>query len=232
MFKKVFTGIKGFDSIVGGGFPISSMVLVTGPAGVGKTTFGIQFLVKGAELGEPGLYISMEEDVEKLHIFEYLFGFNISKFENEKKIKIVRFELMEWKELYSINRLEKMIDKLINKINAKRVVLDSSSILGYYLKNEFNLRRFLFSLSKKFEKHGITSIIISDIPYNSNKLSTFGVEEFVSDGIILLSYSKIKTYFNRRLEVKKLRFTDFSNFKVPFQIGREGIEVFPTQEIF
>ncbi|HKZ45729.1 MAG TPA: ATPase domain-containing protein [archaeon] len=231
--KRVKTGIPGLDALMSGGIPEGNVTLVSGECGVGKTTLGMQYLVYGAKKKEPGVFFTIEEDPERLKFYQMLLGWDIEELERKKMLRIVQPSLLKWKEIYTPNLLIDSIKKSIEETKAKRFVLDAVSALGYYIKDVFNLRRLIFTLSNMLKEKGCTSLIVSEIPEASTQLSTFGIEEYAADGVIVLRTLKVGESFIRTVCVRKMRGTDHSTKICPMRIiGKSGIEVFPTQEIF
>lgn len=225
--KRVQTGVKGFDELVEGGFPERSLIIVTGTCGTGKSTFAMRFLVEGALKGEPGVYVCLEESVEENIAGMKFFGWPIEQLIKEKKLLVTK------PELYDFDKLLTLIEDSISKIKAKRVVVDSSSIIGLYFKDAFKVRKAIIDLENSLKRLGCTSIIINEINEGSEGLSTFGVEEFVADGVVVLYCQKKENYYSRAVAIRKMRTTEHSMKIHPIQIKRAGgIIVFPSEEVF
>lgn len=224
--ERVKIGIPGVDEILNGGVPDNNLVLLTGSTGTGKTTFGLQYLVEGAKQGESGVYITLEEEAERLKRDGSIFGWNIEELEEKNRMTIIR------PDLYKYNLLLSDIQDSVERINAKRLVLDSVSFLGSYFKDRFELRRNILELSKILKRLDCTSLVISEIEEGSNKLSRFGVEEFSSDGIILLYYLQQRNLFVRAISVRKMRSSSHSQKIYPMEISENGIIVYPDEEVF
>ncbi len=225
--ERVATGIEGFDGLVEGGFPKKSLVLLTGSCGTGKTIFGMNFLVEGAKKGEPGVYVSLEESVEDNIAQMKFFGWDVEKLMKEKKLQIVQ------PEMYRFDALMTTIEDSVDRINAKRLVLDSASVIGMYFHDVYKVRRSLLDLAQLLKKSGCTSIAISETKEGETGLSSYGVEEFVADGVVVLYYVKKKNRFLRAVTIRKMRSTDHSLHICPFDIKRPGgIQVYASEEIF
>jgi len=224
---RVFTGIDGLDGLIEGGFPEKSMILLTGSCGTGKTIFGMKFLVEGALRGEPGVYISLEESIEDNMKQMRFFGWPVDRLVKEKKLLIVQ------PEMYRFDALMTTIEDSIDKIKAKRIVLDSASVIGMYFHDVYKVRRSLLDLSRLLKKSGCTSIAISETKEGQVGLSSYGVEEFVADGVIVLYYVKKENRFLRALTIRKMRSTNHSLHICPIEIKRPGgIVVYPSEEVF
>lgn len=215
--KRVSLGIKGLDKLIQGGVPEGSTILLTGSPGTGKTIFSIQFLVHGAMIGENGLYLSMEEDVKRLKQYmEASFNWPLEKFEKGKRIIFLRTELFNYENFKS------MIELNVEKFNIKRLVIDPITTLSLFFEKLLDIRRSLLDLDMLLKRLGCTSILTCEVPEGSTSISSFGIEEFTSDGIIILKY-----YIGnlpRSLIVRKMRATEHIGDEVPFEI-KSGIGI-------
>ena len=219
---RVPSGIKGFDKLVNEGLPQGDAILLSGPAGIGKKIFGLQFLYSSAEK-EPGIYLSFEEETEEIKKVARDFKMNIEKLEKAAKLRFLRYDP------YKLEDLIEVIENQIREINAKRVVIDSVSILGIFMKDTADLRRQVLQLNRMLKKNGCTSLILSET-YNDN-ISRFGIEEFVCDGVILLHNILVNNDYRRGISVIKMRFTDHSKQIHPYKITPQGFIVFPNEEL-
>ena len=220
---RVSTGISGLDEALNGGIPEGHLVLVSGSCGAGKSTLGMQFLREGAQKGEAGVYITFEEAPEKVWANASQF-WEVSSL--KKKVSVVN------PAIYKFGALVKLIEDAIDKENAKRVVIDSVSVLSFYLSDAFDVRKGILELNKKLRKEGATIFALSEVPEGSGALSTNGVEEFVSDGVLVLHMLHEGPSMVRALSVRKMRGTKHSLRLMPLQITESGVEVYPDQEIF
>lgn len=226
MTVRISTGIKGLDKLIEGGFNVGDIILVSGGTGTGKTIFGLQFLYKNKD--NNGLYISFEEPREDLIRDAKGFGWDLEAMEKDDKLKIVYFPPFEF------DKLLDQLEDIIAKTNAKRIVIDSASIFGLYVKDVYELRRKIYKLSKVIKKTGSTCVIISEIvgeaPTESTggKYSRFGVEEFVADGVIVMHYTGLGGEYDRTIQVLKMRRTDHKRGLFPMKISDKGIVVKPS----
>lgn len=217
--ERIKTGIPGLDKILKGGMPKGSVVLVTGGAGTGKTTFLSQFLWKGLQDGEKCLYITLEETPEDLVNDAVLYGWDFSAYRKSGKFRIDFFDPFE---LGDVNaRLKDMI--AVNKFT--RVVIDSTSLFGMYLNDEYKIRKKLFKLTQDLKEAKCTALISAEIPENSKALSRYGVEEFVVDGVIVLYYLGLGEGIFRNLAVRKMRRTDHRHGAFPLEMTNKGIRI-------
>jgi len=218
-------GVEGFDSLVSGGLIPGSLTLVTGTTGTGKTIFSNQFIYNGAKkYNENGVYVSFEEPPENIKANVKDFGMDFSELEKQGKVAFVRFDP------YHIEDVYELIEASIKRIKAKRVVIDSVSALGLCVRDASELRRMIFNLSVLLRKLGCTAILTSEILPTQKSLSRFGVEEFVSDTIIVLYYLRTDAQFSRSITVWKMRGSTHSNKLHPYKMTERGIVVYPEEE--
>jgi circadian clock protein KaiC len=232
---KAPTGIRGFDEITRGGLPAGRPTLVCGSAGCGKTLFGMEFLVRGAvDYGEPGVFVSFEESAEELTANVTSLGFDLGDLVARKKIGIdqVRVERSEIEETgeYDLEGLFIRIGFAIDSIGAKRVVLDTLEALFSSLSNEGILRAELRRLFQWLKHRGVTAVITGE--RGEGQLTRRGLEEYVSDCVILLEQRMHEDVATRRLRVVKYRGSTHGTNEYPFLIhdGR-GISVLPITSL-
>ncbi len=219
--NRVKTNIKGFDDLVEGGFPDKSLILLSGTCGTGKSIFGINFLVNGALKGEPGVYISLEESPEENIRQMKTFGWPVDQLIKERKLLIIQ------PTLYNYEALLTKIEDAVTMIGAKRLVLDSLSIIGMYFENVYKVRKSVLELSSVLKRLGCTTIAIDETETEGD-LSAFHVEEFVVDGLILMYFTKKDGHFERSLAIRKMRSTKHSHKIHLFDIlSPGGIVVYP-----
>lgn len=221
---RVRSGIPGLDKLIEGGFVKDSINLIVGTTGTCKTTFCSQFLWNGLQMGETGVYVTLEQETENIISDMSRFGFGFQDFIDRNAV-IFLDELPT-----SFKDLEKPIFNNIVKIGAKRLVIDSLSVamMGLKeLKDMSFLRRQVFSFSKRLRSMGITTLLTTEIPETEPKaLGRFGFEEFIADSIIILYYMEYATGTKTRsLLIRKMRKTNHANDLFPFEITKNGIVV-------
>ncbi len=228
------TGIHGLDEITVGGLPRGRTTLVCGGPGCGKTLFGMEFLVRGAsEFGEPGVCISFEETAGELTGNVASLGFDVAALVAGKKLAIdhVKIErsLIEETGDYDLEGLFVRIGHAVDSIRAKRVLLDSVEALFAGLKDESVLRSELRRLFRWLKERGLTAVVTGE--RGESTLTRHGLEEYISDCVILLDHRVTDTVLTRRLRVVKYRGSIHGTNEYPFLIESDGISVLPVTSI-
>lgn len=227
---KAATGIDGLDSITLGGLPQGRPTLVCGAAGCGKTLFAVTFLVRGAtEFGEPGVLMSFEERAEDIAVNVASLGYDVPGLIADNKLVIdhVRIERSEIEESgdYDLEGLFVRLGYAIKKIGAKRVVLDTIEALFSGLANTAILRAELRRLFEWLKDQGVTAIITGE--RGEGQLTRHGLEEYISDCVILLDNRVHEQIMTRRLRIVKYRGSAHGTNEYPFLIDDQGISVLP-----
>ena len=234
LLPKCPTGIQGLDEITGGGLPRGRPTLVCGGAGCGKTLLAAEFLVRGAvEFGEPGVLMAFEETEKELKANVASLGFDLEGLVRRRKIVIdyVHMERSEVRECgeYDLEGLFVRLGHAIDSIGAKRVVLDTLEVLFASLPNEAILRSELRRLFRWLKEKGVTAVITAERGRES--LTRHGLEEYVSDCVILLDHRVNDQIATRHLRVVKYRGALHGTNEFPFLIGDEGISVLPITSL-
>ncbi|MFL6262590.1 MAG: circadian clock protein KaiC [Thermoanaerobaculia bacterium] len=228
---KAPTGISGFDEITGGGLPAGRPTLVCGGPGCGKTLFAMQFLVAGAtRFGEPGVFMSFEESSDDLAKNVASLGFDLDDLTERGLIAmdtvvIERSEIEESGE-YDLEGLFLRLDFAIQSVGAKRVVLDTIESLFSSFSNEAILRAELRRLFRFLKERGVSVVITGE--RGEGQLTRQGLEEYVSDCVILLDHRVNEQVSTRRLRIVKYRGSSHGTNEYPFIIDRRGLEVLPV----
>jgi KaiC/GvpD/RAD55 family RecA-like ATPase len=234
MLSRVRTGIEGFDELVLGGFPRGQTILVTGRAGTGKSTFGMQFIYKGAKVyDEPGIYVTLEESIYSILKNASSYGWDLETLEKKSQIALIDIAPAVGGQLRKIDPTDMFstISKHWKSIGAKRIVIDPITILGLQTESPMQLRQDLIRFSSLLKQLDATVIFVTEIPEDSQSLSRFGVEEFISDGVVVLYYSRMGGIRTRGIEVRKLRGTSHKEGVFPVAIGDSGLVVVPSGKI-
>jgi len=228
------SGIQGLDEITGGGLPRGRPTLVCGSAGCGKTLLAAEFLVRGAvQFDEPGVFMAFEETEAELTANVASLGFDLAGLVRRKKIvldyvHIERSEVQESGE-YDLEGLFVRLNHAIDSIGAKRVVLDTLEALFASLSNEAILRSELRRLFRWLKDKGVTAVITAE--RGREQLTRHGLEEYVSDCVILLDHRVNEQIATRNLRVVKYRGALHGTNEFPFLIGNEGISVLPITSV-
>ena len=231
---KTPTGISGFDEITAGGLPAGRPSLICGAAGAGKTLFSLEFIIRGAiQFGEPGVIMTFEERVEDLQANVASLGFDLQKLQKKNLLRvdyvhIQRNEIEETGE-YDLDGLFIRLGHAIDSIGARRVVLDTIENLFGGLSNEGILRAELRRLFAWLKEKGVTSLITGE--KGSGTLTRQGLEEYVSDCVILLDHRVDNKISTRLLRVVKYRGSLHGTNEYPFLIDEDGIAVLPITSL-
>ena len=230
---KAPTGIQGLDEITLGGLPRGRPTLVCGSAGSGKTLLGMEFLVRGTQLGEPGVCITFEERVDDLIANVASLGFDLPQLIAEKKLRLDHVQLdrsqIEEAGEYDLEGLFVRLGYAIDVIGAQRVLLDTIEALFAGLSNTGILRAELARLFGWLKDRGVTTIVTGE--RGEGQLTRHGLEEYVSDCVILLEHRVSETIFTRRLRVVKYRGSVHGTNEYPFLIDAHGISVLPITSL-
>ena len=234
VLAKAPTGITGLDEITGGGLPRGRPTLIAGGAGCGKTLFSMEFLVRGAtQFGEPGLFLSFEENEQELAQNVASLGFDLADLIKRRLLVMdfVRAEKSEIEETgeYDLEGLFVRLGYAIDQIKAKRVVLDTLEALFAALPNELVLRSELRRLFRWLKDRGVTAIITAE--RGAGAFTRHGLEEYVSDCVILLDHRVIEQVSTRRLRVVKYRGSVHGTNEYPFLIDETGFSVLPITSL-
>jgi circadian clock protein KaiC len=231
---KAATGIQGLDEITQGGFPRGRPTLICGSAGAGKTLLAMEFLIRGAtQYNEPGVFMAFEETASELAQNVRSLGFDLDELIKEKKaiVDFVRIERSEIDETgdYDLEGLFIRLGAAIDAIGAKRVVLDTIENLFAGLQNQGILRAELRRLFRWLKDKGMTAVITAE--RGEGALTRNGLEEYVSDCVILLDHRVTDQVSTRRLRIVKYRGTAHGTNEYPFLIDEDGFSVLPVTSL-
>ncbi|HYG56156.1 MAG TPA: circadian clock protein KaiC [Burkholderiales bacterium] len=228
---KAPTGIQGLDEITGGGLPKGRPTLVCGGPGCGKTLLALEFIVRGAtQFNEPGAIITFEETAEELAQNVRSLGFDLDRLVKDKKVALdhVRVEASEIEENgeYDLEALFLRIGLAIDTVGAKRIALDTIESLFGGFSNMAVLRSELRRLFRFLKDKGVTAVITGE--RGGGSLTRQGLEEYVSDCVILLDHRATNHISTRRMRIVKYRGTTHGTSEYPFLIDEAGISVLPV----
>jgi len=234
VLEKSPTGIQGLDEITGGGLPKGRPTLVCGNAGCGKTLLAMEFLVRGAtQYNEPGVFMAFEETEKELTTNVESLGFDLDMLISQNKLKIdhvfVERSEIEVTGEYDLEGLFIRLNYAIDSIGAKRVVLDTVESLFSGLPNHMILRAELRRLFRWLKDKGVTAIITGE--RGDETLTRQGLEEYVSDCVILLDHRVSEQTSTRRLRIVKYRGSSHGTNEYPFLIDDTGFSVLPITSV-
>jgi circadian clock protein KaiC len=228
------TGIQGLDDITGGGLPKGRPTLICGGAGSGKTLLAASFVLHGiVQYGEPGVLVSFEETAEELASDLAALGFDVAELTAAGKlildyVRVERSEIEETGE-YDLEGLFVRLEHSIGSIGAKRIVLDTIESLFSGLSNPGILRAELRRLFRWLKDKGLTAVITGE--RGESALTRQGLEEYVSDAVILLDHRVHEQVSTRRLRIVKYRGSHHGTNEYPFLIGQDGLSVLPVTSL-
>jgi circadian clock protein KaiC len=241
----VTLGIKGVDSLLDGkGVPKGSSVLLLGAPGSGKTIFTLQYLQSGISVGENGVYLSMDEDPDRLISNAKQMGVDLAKPLKDGKIVIVDaspIRLLPAKiklggaevggHEFALSAMISSLTDAVKKVDATRLVIDPISTLIVHFSDEYTRRIAFLDLVAAASKTKCTTILVDEL--NDAQLQRPHVfEEFLTQGVIVLSKILTGPTFTRVFSVEKMRGVAHDTQPHPYRITDHGIEVFPTEQIF
>ncbi|MCX8175276.1 MAG: hypothetical protein N3E51_03665 [Candidatus Micrarchaeota archaeon] len=226
--RRVETGIAGFDSMVEGGLPEGTLNLLAGKVGTGRNIFALQYLIHGAKKGEPGVYITLEKEPEDVIALAESFGWKAKELVSEKRLSVIK------PDMHRFETLKQSIIDEIERLGAKRLVIKPFSLISAYFNNVYDARKSLYELRREMQRLGCTALAVADVAEDSEAFSSSGYEEFVPNGVILLELitRKDSSSFVRTVFVRKMERTRHLLKRAPFEIGEDGIEVYPDAEVF
>ena len=229
------TGIQGLDDILGGGLPRGNMILISGTVGTGKTTLCLEFLVRGAEQGERSLFLSVTEASNKL--IQNLSTFEFFRPDLVAEGKLVFVDIPVVYEKLGLDREELTAEDLdlliltirglVQELGAKRVVLDSLTSVCYRIRREERIRDFMLKLSQALAELECTTLLVSEVGPSPGRLSLYGVEEAIVDGVILLGNTRRQGDIIRVLQIVKMRGTSHSRAQYVIELTPIGMLMAP-----
>ena len=228
------TGISGLDQITGGGLPRGRVTLVAGSAGAGKTLLGLQFLVAGArDYGEPGVLLTFEESAAKVAANVRSLGFDLDELQRDGLLAVLSFRVepngIVAAGEFDLEPLFLTLDDVIKRVGAKRVVLDTIEVLFGAFGSDSTVRAELSRLTRWLEERGVTAIVTGE--RGEKSITRHGIEEYVSDCVIVLDHRVREEISTRRLRVVKYRGAAHGTNEYPFFISARGFVVLPITSI-
>ncbi len=234
LLPKAPTGIRGLDELTGGGLPRGRPTLVCGPAGSGKTLLAMEFLVRGiTEFNEPGVFMAFEETHDDIVANVASLGFDLAALEKDgmlvvDHVSVVAAEMVEAGD-WDLDGLFIRLGAAIDTVGAKRVVIDTIETLFSAFKDVATLRSELQRLFVWLKAREVTVVITGE--QGEGRLTRRGIEEYVSDCVIVLDHHVSEDVSTRRLRVLKYRGSLHGTNKYPFLIGQRGISMQPITSL-
>lgn len=232
--SKLATGVPGFDFVALGGLPAGRSTLVSGAAGCGKTVFSAQFLVGGIESdGTPGIFVTMEDRPGAIRENMAGFGWRLEEWEASGKWGFVDVSPdLDLDELvvgdFDLDALLARIRHAVDELGAERVAIDSVDVLFSQFEDRPRVRRELFRLTRLLDDMGMTTVVTAEAPPGGDDATRHGIEEYVSDNVVVLRNRPYQSFRQRTLEVLKFRGTDHQKGEFPFTIRADvGFVVVP-----
>ncbi|MEM0026499.1 MAG: KaiC domain-containing protein [Ignisphaera sp.] len=234
MSERVKTGIPGFDEILYGGIPKRNIVLISGGPGTGKSILSQQFIWSGLQMGEPGIYVVLEEHPAQVKQNMRQFGWDVTQFEKKGMFEIVdaftggvgeyaKREKYVVPDPTDVGHLVDVIRDAVKELNAQRAVIDSVSTL--YITRPSMARGVVMQIKKVLSGLGVTAFLVSQVSVTERGFGGPGVEH-AADGIVRLDLDEINGELKRSLIVWKMRGTSHSMKRHPFEITDKGIIVY------
>ena len=228
--KRMATGIPGMDKMIEGGFEEHSVNLIAGSTGTGKTIFAIQFLVNGIiKNNEPGIYITFEESKSEIFRDMTRFGWDLAKFEEEGKLIFLEYPPEHVRKLLAEGG--GLIEESVEKLGAKRIVIDSISSFTMLYKDELEKREESLSLFELMRKWGCTSLFTCEDELHDLDYAISSELEFEVDGVILLYNIRERGIRKRAMEILKMRGTKHLRKTISFEITNKGIVTHPDRVV-
>lgn len=226
--KRIPSGIPNLDNLVEGGFVIGSTNLISGGPGTGKSIFALQFLLKGLDLNEGVVYVSFEETKENFFRYMTRLGLDLRALEKSRKFIFLRYNPEQVKTLLEQGGGE--VEKSIQSVSAKRLVIDSVNAFTLLFPNELAGREALLDLFSLISKFDCTSLIVyeqdSDMKEHKSNFIEFEVDS------IMLMYNYLKGNVRRRVfEILKMRGTKFEEKLIPLRIKDRGVVLYPEENV-
>ncbi len=202
-------------------------MLLSGSPGTGKTTMCTQYVYEGLRnANENGLFLSFEETPDSIRKSANEFGWKFGEFEKAGKFDFLKYDP------YHVEEIFDLMESKIRDMGTRRVVIDSVSALGLYVRDKAELRRMIFNLSTILRNLECTTIMVSEIVPGSRGISRHGVEEFVADSVVVLYYERNNLAFNRGVQVWKMKCSSHSNKLHPYKITGKGVSINPSEEAY
>lgn len=219
------TGVAPLDDALGGGLSKGHTVLVAGDSGTGKTVLSFEWLFTGTAQGENGLYLAFTEQMSHtLQNMESMSFYDRSAVEDDR-LTVADLRRLQQEEL-SPDEIIDFIEDQVTKHDAQRLVIDSVTAIAYALEDKYTIRQFIYDLGTTLASLGVTTVLTSETP-DSEKVSVYGVEEFIADTILHLHREQGRTQQRRLIDIVKVRGHSYHPSRLKFSITEDGIDAIP-----
>lgn len=229
---RIEIGIEGLDAMIHGGIPEKALIAVIGTAGTGKTTLGLQFLRQGLYHGERAVFIALEQSREEVLDTATELGWAFDDYANAGDLVIVDMDPVEMAN--SLSNIRGDLPRLIGDFGARRMVLDSVSLLEMMYEDQAKRRNEIYDFTRSLKQAGVTTLLTSEASTTSDLNSKFEIVEYLTDAVITLRNIRTDDFRESRLaiEIQKIRNTNHSRETKPYDIGEGGFTVYRQATIF
>lgn len=210
--KRLSTGVKNLDKLLGGGIPKSETILINGEPGAGKSNLGLEYLYRGAQKGQNGLFVSFQETEDRI-LRSNTFDWEFDKYVEDGSINITKFDP------YRYEQIADMLRGVVKDNNAERIVLDPVTDLDLYIDSRKDIRKTLLTIKNSMSDLGATTLLLAE-----NEEAT-EIEEEIVDGIVNMEVKRQKGRVVREIYVKKLRGSDYNHGVHNYIFQNDGIKI-------
>ncbi|MFC7251290.1 KaiC domain-containing protein [Halomicroarcula sp. GCM10025324] len=228
---RIDVGIEGLDGMIQGGIPERHLIVAIGSAGTGKTTFGLQFLHHGLEIGETCIFITLEQSYRSIMDTAADRGWGFHEYEEADKLAVIDLDPVEMAN--SLDNIRNELPELIEDFDADRLVLDSVSLLEMMYDQPAKRRTEVFDFTRSLKAAGVTTMLTSEASEDNPYASRHGIIEYLTDAVFILQYVRGSTQETRlAVEIQKIRNANHSRETKPYEITMDGISVYQQANIF
>jgi len=229
MKNLVNTGIPGLNEMLGGGLPEGSITVISGPPGIGKTAIAMQYIHSGIARDEPGIFLSIENNIDDVIDYAGNFGWDFRRYEEEKKLKILDRSIFEEADM-ELGLDFGLVKDMMEALKPKRFVVDSITLFSYIFKDDISRRQHMLRLIDllKVRRYNCTTLMTSEQEENAVNIK-YHDWHFLADGVISLFWSRNNAENERRIWVPKLKGGNAISSIRPLKITAKGVEVLYTE---